>query len=342
MAKKSAKTLFFIDTKSIKHKHSQIIEGVKKAIIDGALKRNDILPTISDVCDTYGISRLTVLKGYEELQRAGIIKAEKRKGYYVISEEVEQKNNIFLLFDELNMYKRVLYNAFRERIGNNGSIDIYFHHYSPKQFDSLIAESLGNYTSFVIMPWPNKNVPAALSQLDWKRTILLDRGDAIPKTPNFNFIIQDHLADMKRCLERALPAIKKYPKFVLVHPSYSYHPFTTADGFASFCKSNDIMYDILHTFDRSNILPNTAYFVVDDNELVLIVEHCQAAGYALGKDIGVISYNETPMKRIIANGITVISTDFAMMGVHAADHILNPAVRCQEVIPTSLIMRGSL
>ncbi len=29
--------------------------------------------------------------------------------------------------------------------------------------------------------------------------------------------------------------------------------------------------------------------------------------------LGVISYNETPLKKIILNGITTISTDFQMM-----------------------------
>ena len=82
---------------------------------------------------------------------------------------------------------------------------------------------------------------------------------------------------------------------------------------------------------------------MDDNELVIIVEHCMESGHELGKSIGVLSYNETPMKRIIANGISVISTDFAMMGVRAADYILNPSTKSvHEVIPTSLIMRGSL
>ena len=75
MPRKSATKLFFIDTNSVKPKHRQIIDGVKTAIYEGRLKRSDILPTISDVCETYGISRLTVLKAYEALQRAGLIKA---------------------------------------------------------------------------------------------------------------------------------------------------------------------------------------------------------------------------------------------------------------------------
>ena len=43
----------------------------------------------------------------------------------------------------------------------------------------------------------------------------------------------------------------------------------------------------------------------------------------LGKEVGVISYNETSIKKIIMNGITTISTDFKMMGEKAAELILN-------------------
>ncbi len=40
----------------------------------------------------------------------------------------------------------------------------------------------------------------------------------------------------------------------------------------------------------------------------------------MGTDIGVISYNETPMKALL--GITVISTDFKGMGETAAKLVL--------------------
>jgi DNA-binding transcriptional regulator YhcF (GntR family) len=343
MSRITATELFSIDTKAIKHIHKQIIDDVKTAIVNGKIKRKDILPTISDVCDTFGISRLTVLKAYNELQRSGLIKAESRKGYHITSEDVERKNNVFLLFGEFTMYKRVLYNALRERIGSSGTIDIYFHHYSTTQFESLILNSLGNYSSYVIMPWPDKNLFQVLSKTEKKHTLLLDRADALPKSHDFSSIVQDHKNDMVKCLEQALPQIKKYRKFILVHPLYSFHPSSTIDGFNEFCKKHHINSDVYRTFDRSNILPDTAYFVVDDNELVIIVEYCMESGYELGKSIGVLSYNETPMKRIIANGISVISTDFAMMGVRAADQIISATGKqTQEVIPTSLILRGSL
>ena len=34
----------------------------------------------------------------------------------------------------------------------------------------------------------------------------------------------------------------------------------------------------------------------------------------LGKDIGIISYNDTPLNKVLAGGIAVISTDFNKMG----------------------------
>jgi len=342
MTKQSAKKLFNINSKLVKPKHRQIIDEVLDAITEGRLKRKDIMPTISDVCETQKLSRLTVLKAYEELQQLGIIKAEKRKGYHVVSEDIKKKNNIFLLFDEFTMYKKTLYNAFREKIGSNGFIDIYFHHYNLKLFESLIINNIGSYTSYVVMPWPNQTVPSIINKMDPGLTLLLDRKDALFKTKKFNYIVQDHKEEMVLCLEASRVDIKKYSKFILVHPSYSFHPTTTIDGFREFCKKHRIKHDVFTTLRNTDIRPNTAYFVVDDNELVIIVDYCMNSGYKLGKDIGIISYNETPMKRIIANGITVISTDFAMMGEHAADYVLNPSASVHKVIPTSLIKRGSL
>ena len=61
----------------------------------------------------------------------------------------------------------------------------------------------------------------------------------------------------------------------------------------------------------------------------------------VGKDVGVISYNESPMKKIILNGITTISTDFEMMGMKAAQLIIEKST-AHMPIPFSLTLRPSL
>jgi DNA-binding LacI/PurR family transcriptional regulator len=61
----------------------------------------------------------------------------------------------------------------------------------------------------------------------------------------------------------------------------------------------------------------------------------------VGKHVGVISYNETPLKKLILNGITTISTDFQMMGEKAADLVLNRS-NVHVEIPFYLRLRASL
>jgi DNA-binding LacI/PurR family transcriptional regulator len=60
-----------------------------------------------------------------------------------------------------------------------------------------------------------------------------------------------------------------------------------------------------------------------------------------GEDVGIISYNETPIKKIILNGITTISTNFEEMGKMAARLILENRREHLEV-PFKLTIRNSL
>jgi DNA-binding LacI/PurR family transcriptional regulator len=61
----------------------------------------------------------------------------------------------------------------------------------------------------------------------------------------------------------------------------------------------------------------------------------------IGKDVGIISYNETPLKKFILNGITTISTDFEMMGRLAAELIRSKSKDRVEV-PFYLKLRPSV
>ena len=60
-----------------------------------------------------------------------------------------------------------------------------------------------------------------------------------------------------------------------------------------------------------------------EDGLVLLIEKIIDQKLKIGKEVGVISYNETALKKIILNGITSISTDFQMMGEKAAELVLN-------------------
>ena len=53
-----------------------------------------------------------------------------------------------------------------------------------------------------------------------------------------------------------------------------------------------------------------------------MINWCTKRNWKFGTDIGVISYDDTPLKEIISEGISVISNDFALMGKRAAQMIL--------------------
>ncbi len=60
-----------------------------------------------------------------------------------------------------------------------------------------------------------------------------------------------------------------------------------------------------------------------ENDLVLLLKKINQTKLKLGKDIGFISYNETPVKEILRDVIPVISTDFKNLGDTAAQMILD-------------------
>jgi DNA-binding LacI/PurR family transcriptional regulator len=78
-----------------------------------------------------------------------------------------------------------------------------------------------------------------------------------------------------------------------------------------------------------------------EDDLVILIERIISLKLKIGQQVGLISYNDTPLKRIILNGITTISTDFRKMGCIAAQLILNNSREHVEV-PFYLTLRASL
>ncbi len=58
--------------------------------------------------------------------------------------------------------------------------------------------------------------------------------------------------------------------------------------------------------------------------------------------MGVVSYNDTPMKEAVGDGISVVFVDFAELGRKAARPALDMRTGVRVVEPTRFISRGSL
>jgi DNA-binding transcriptional regulator YhcF (GntR family) len=319
-------------------KYKQIILSIEKAIEEQQLIKGDRLPSVNKVCLAFNLSRDTVLQGYDELKKRGIIYAIPGKGYYVKSIEITIKQKIFLLFDELNIFKEDIYNSFLKNIGKNVQVDIFFHHFNVKVFQKLINDSNGNYTKYIIMPTNLIDIAHFVKTLPVGDVIILDQTN--PDLKLYPAIYQNHQMDIFEGLLKGKSRLNKYKKLILIFPGFR-EPLGMKIGFENFCTEYHFESEIITEFTNRAITIGDVYIIPNDRDLVRVIENARNQNLKLGIDFGIISYNETPLKKIVANGISTISTHFEAMGKILAEMVLK-GIKEQIENKSSLIIRNSL
>jgi DNA-binding LacI/PurR family transcriptional regulator len=78
-----------------------------------------------------------------------------------------------------------------------------------------------------------------------------------------------------------------------------------------------------------------------EDDLVTLIKRVKQLEMKVGEAVGIISYNETPLKEILLDGITIISTDFEKLGETAAKLILENE-KSHIANPFRLVIRNSL
>ncbi len=319
-------------------KYKQIILSIEKAIELGKLTKGDKLPSVNKVCLAFSLSRDTVLQGYDELKKRGIIYAIPGKGYYVKSIETSIKQKIFLLFDELNIFKEDIYNSFLKNIGQDVQVDIFFHHFNVPVFKKLINDSNGNYTKYILMPTNLIGIAGSIKTLPVSDVIILDQTN--PDLKAYPAIYQNHQKDIFEGLLKGKTRLGKYKKLILIFPGFR-EPLGMKTGFENFCTEHHFDYEIITQFTDREIAIGDLYVIPNDRDLVGVIEEARNHNLKLGTDFGIISYNETPLKKVVAQGITTISTHFEAMGKILAEMVLKGKNE-QIENKSSLIMRNSL
>ena len=333
-----AKSIIQIDSKSSLPKYRQIINSVCQAIEKKTVKKGDKVPSINQICSDFGLSRDTVMLAFNELKAKGILHSQPGKGYYIVTTEVQPDENIFVLFDELNSFKEDLYNSLITNLKGKAFVDIYFHHFNYKVFKNLIAESAGNYTSYVIMPATFENTSHLLTKFPKEKVFILDRFKLDLKM--YPVFYQDFESDFYDALIEGIELLKKYRKLVFINPGGK-EPVERVKGFERFCTINGFNHQVVKSLDGLRPELYEAYFIISDRDLVQMVKLTNEYNYKLGKKFGIVSFNDTMLKEVVAGGITTISTDFVEMGKTLADMVLNKKSGSVRN-PSKLIVRSSL
>ena len=326
---------FIINHNNDTPKYQQLVNAVNNAIAKNLLSNGDKLPSVNSICKTTNLSRDTVFKAYTILKENGVVKSVPNKGYYVASET----KKVLLVLDTFKAYKEVLYHSFINNLPDNIITDVQFHHYNIENFKTIINNSLGKYYKYIVMNFDNKEVSEVVSKINKEKLLLIDWN--IYSNSTNNYVFQDFGKALYKSLQEADQLFRKYNEINFLYPEYTNHPIETIAYFKKFCIDFDFKYQILKNSKKYDIEKDKAYISVSDRVLGLFLEQCRDKEYEPGVDVGFLSYNETPMKKFIYKGISVVSTDFKELGTKAAEFIVKDE-RIQQYIPTKLIIRESL
>lgn len=322
-----------------KSKRDGIVDGILAAIAGNVISKGDRLPSVNKLIRKLGVARMTIVKALNILKERGIIISEDKVGYYVKDVNVKRELKVFLFLTGFFSYHETLYNNIVEGVsGHNITIDLYFHHCNPKIFKSILHENLGSYGLYIITGFDDPLVRSILLRVSPKRLLQIIRP---PVLEEISSISQDFYTGLKRSLERLKGHLDKYLKFILVFPLRKGHPEEIKVAFREFCIENRIVYQIEKKVSRDLISKGCAFWVIEESDLISLIKIGEEMGFRIGHELGILSYNETPMKEIIRNGITVVSADFAKMGQSISKYIINPK-HTTELFAPEVIIRNSL
>lgn len=334
-----------IDTNSKVPVYLQIVDSIMAAVRDGDLRRDEQIPSINEFSEQYLLSRGTVEKAYKELRDKKVILSVKGKGYFIYRTDINMPLRVLLLFNKISNYKKQLYNAFVKTLGEGVFVDLHIHHSNVQLFDSLISNNLGDYDHYVIMPHfyeQAEKVLQIIRQIPESQLLLLDK-DLPEITGKHAAVYQNFEKDIYEALYDALPSLKKYSSLVFVNPSSIVpYPPEIRKGFQYFCRMHDFDFSVMEGIEMNTpVKAGQAFIVIEETDLVHLVKICRQNNLTIGKEVGIVSYNETPLKEILLDGITVISTDHEQMGITAATMILEKSTE-RVKNPFKLILRRSL
>jgi DNA-binding transcriptional regulator YhcF (GntR family) len=335
--------LLYFDDFSVTPKYQQLANCIIKGIEEGKLQVGDVLPSINELSFHFEICRDTAEKGYKALKLQGLVNSVPGKGYFIQRADLETKIKVFLMFNKLSPHKKIIYDSFVKTLGSKVSVDFYVYNNDLSLFRKLLENSRTDYDYYVIIPHfieGGDKAPQLINQIDKHKLILLDK--ILPQVSgDFSAVYEDFEKDIYAALEQGLAQLKKYHTLQLITPANSYYPQEITTGFVNFCQEYAFNHGVIHDIALENLQKGTVYINLMDDDLVTLVEKAIVSKWKVGADLGIISYNETPLKKIILNGITTISSDFETMGSAAAQIVLE-GKKNRLAVPFCMNIRSSL
>lgn len=320
------------DLEPNKPKYIQIADCFIYNISKGNIKKHEQLPSINVFSKEYNVSRDTVEKAYKVLKAKKVVVSKKGKGIYIDSTRLISKVKVLFLINKLSTYKLKMYSAFIKSIDEKYHTDFEIYHCNESLFSTLLEKHINKYDYYIIMPhfkidnqrksnFSNESIKL-IKSIPKDRLVIMDNNE-LEIDGEIIEIFQDFENDIYNALNEGIEKVKTYKKLKIVVPKDSNYPYLLkiVKGFNKFCHENNFDFEVLQKVTNNlKINQGDLFIVIEDDDLVNLIDIAKAQDLILGNTIGIISFNETPLKRLL--GIAVVSTNFKKMGETAAQMIM--------------------
>jgi len=320
-------------------KHQHLVQGIIQSIDEEEIKIGDKLPSINAMVREIGYARKTIVRAYEELKNRGLIESKKVQGFYLVSSETNVTLRIALVLFSFKIFQEDFYNTLRNELGKKYQIDIFFHHNNVSIFEDIVSNITGKYGKYIIAPIQNSVITSMLRNFSAQKLLLVDR--YLDLGPEYSFVAQEFEKATYDGLIDLLPDIRKYEGIIFIDDQFSHSPMGIQKAFKRFLSDNSFNGYIEKEFISGNVKKNYLYFIKNDTALWYFLKEVAEKEYELGKDLGVLSFDDNVVKQILFGGITTLSTDFNNMAKIAADHV-KCGSKIQRILPLDLFRRNSL
>ncbi len=311
--------------------YKQLLHQFEVAVRSGKVQDGELVMSMNELSAALGISKETVKKVYSILRDKGLLEARQGKGFYIHIPHEGLKPTVLVIIDKLSAYKQTLLDSLVKTVAQKAEFTILLHNQDADLLEYYIDQHLGKFDYYVITPHfslddaTQKRVTKLLSRIPNRQLILADHWLKSLKG-NYGAVYQDYENDAAEGLETGVEKIKRKGALQVFILENSLYGHIIEQSVRRCCQKHHIDVNFHTEVTADVISKGNTYLLLNsslDDGLLALSRAAKEKKLRIGKDISIISYNESPISEIVLGGLTTISTDFAEMGVLIGKMILS-------------------
>ncbi len=300
-----------VDFNSRLPKYRQVILAISRDIRRAILTPGDKIPSINEASSECYLSRDTVEKAYKELSRRGIIRSIPGKGFFVSDSVFDNPLKILLVFDKLDESRWKLFNELNECLGN-AELTMMSYEHNYRMLNLSLEEHKNDFDFFIVIPHffaYQDDLKRAFSSVVPERLIVLTHevSGLDEQTSQFTF---DRKAEWTKALDAVSDRMGSFRRLVLFFQDDFSFPQEIFEAVEAFTNRVGMPFKSLNEWDPKKIQPGDVALVLEDETLSELVEFATRKELEIGQDIGIISFDDDPMKELLGGGITTLGYNY--------------------------------